>query len=234
MLSNEDKKYISLAPFFIPSLFEIYLEKTLQPFFIKSQPIQVKKGHIFLHPEEQVHQIFFLTKGIIAESSSNANGLEKITLFFPCYPLALAPCIHKQPIIYSSYAYVDSEVIPFSYEAFIQMLQSSQPLLEDILRLIAFESRNVNNIILQNYSYSTYEKVYQAVYFYDLTSSYYAPLKKLRLSQQLLAGLAGVHRTSVNHAIKALKESGIILVEKRTFTILQKEALKELAFPSVL
>ncbi len=83
MLTAEEKKLISLAPFNIPALFDIHLENNLPLIQEFGHPHTHAKGHMLFRPEETVETIHFLTKGIIAESTSNANGLEKLTLVFP-------------------------------------------------------------------------------------------------------------------------------------------------------
>lgn len=230
MLTREEEAFISFAPFYIPALFDIHFEHnfdTIKPYgHIQTFP----KGHVFLYPEQFSNTLYFLTKGIVAETTSNANGLEKMSLLFPCYPISLYPAIHKQPVIYRSSAYTAVEVITISYADYLQLMQQDLSLLENTLRLTALETRNANNSLLQSYASSTTEKIYQTLYLYDLTAKHYAPLAALKLSQQLLASLSGVHRTSVNNAIKHLKEEHIIDYVQKTLTVLQPQKLKELAF----
>ena len=230
MLTAQEQKFISLAPFDVPALFDIHLENNLPLINTYGRLQTYAKGHIFFHPEEKVETIHFLTKGLIAESTSNANGLEKLTLVFPYYPQALAAALHQQPIIYTAYAYTDVTVISLPMGRLLELMQTNRPLLENILRLLALETRNANNLILQNYSSSTIEKIYQTLYFYYLTAKHYEPLRSVKLSQQLIAGLSGVHRTSVNTALKTLKEQHIITLDKKVLTVLDPPALKELAF----
>ncbi len=230
MLTAEEKKLISLAPFNIPALFDIHLENNLPLIQEFGHTHTLDKGQMLLRPEETIETVHFLTKGIIAESTSNANGLEKLSLIYPCYPEALSATLHQQPIVYTAYAFTPCEIISLPIGALLMLMQDNCSLLENILRLLALEARNANNLILQNYSSSTTEKIYQTLYFYYLTAQHYAPLRTLKLSQQLIAGLSGVHRTSVNAALKHLKEAQIINLDKKVLTVTDPEALKELAF----
>lgn len=230
MLSAEEKKFISLAPFNIPALFDIRLEYNLPLIQQFGHTYTLAKGQVLLRPEETVETVFFLTKGLMAESTSNANGLEKLSLIYPYYPEALSAALHQQPIVYTAYAYTPCEITSLPIGALLTLMQDNCSLLENILRLLALEARNANNLILQNYSTSTTEKIYQTLYFYYLTAKHYAPLRTLKLSQQLIASLSGVHRTSVNTALKHLKEAKIISQDHKVLTFIDPEALKELAF----
>ena len=105
---------------------------------------------MLLRPEETIETVHFLTKGIIAESTSNANGLEKLSLIYPCYPEALSAALHQQPIVYTAYAFTPCEIISLPIGALLTLMQDNCSLLENILRLLALEARNANNLILQN------------------------------------------------------------------------------------
>lgn len=233
MLTAEEEKLISIAPFMIPSLFEVNLATDIGPYLTGSRKILAPKGHVFLEPGQQPEHIYFLTKGIIGETYTNLNGLEKLSLYFPCYPIALFAAIHKQPVLYRSVAYTDAEVYAFTYTELLDIMQANRHLLKNIMQLLALECRNANSIILQNHSCSCTEKIYQAIYFYLITAKHYPPLEQLKLTQHLISELAGVHRTSVGNTIKELKEDGLIKAQKTGITVLDPVTLKLLAFQSL-
>lgn len=131
-------------------------------------------------------------------------------------------------------AFTDAQVIAIPYTNYLKLMQQNLALIDVSLRFISFDSRNANTLVLQNYSCSTLEKIYQTIYCYHLACQYFAPLKAVTLTQSLLATLSGVHRTSVAHAIKQLKEEGIIKLEKKNLTVLAPETLLTMAFSNLL
>lgn len=234
MLSAETIKYLSLSAFHIPSLFDTDLAPVL-PLFEQYGTVQQFTRKDALVPLSQPAQtIHILKSGIILESSSNANGLEKGVLFFPAYPIAFSAVIHQQPTVYSATAFSDVTVISLSYQQYLHLMQKHRDILESSLRFLAFDSRNSNAAILQNCSCSTVEKIYQTIYAYHLGCQHYPPLHEVKLTQSLLAILSGVHRTSVAHVIKDLKEQGLIHLEKKELQVLQPQLLKEMAFSKLV
>lgn len=234
MLSAEELKYLSIAPFMLPPLFRTDL-MDLIPLFEQYGTIQhFAKKETILFSGQQTKNIQILKSGIILESSSSANGLEKGVLCFPAYPMAFSAAIHQQPAVYSATAFTDTTCISLSNDLYLQLMQENRDVLEKSLRFIAFDSRNSNAAILQNCSCSTVEKVYQTIYAYHLACQHYEPLRNVKLTQNLLAILSGVHRTSVAHVIKDLKEQELICLDKKELQVLEPHILKDMAFSNLL
>lgn len=231
---DETLKYLSLSAFHIPPLFHTDLTAFL-PLFEQCGTVQhFAKKDVLLPLDQQTETVHILKSGIVLESSSNANGLEKGVLYFPSYPIAFFAAIHQQPTVYTVTAFTDLCVVSLCYEQYLQLMQENRALLEASLRFIGFDSRNANAAILQNCSCSTVEKIYQAIYAYHLGCQHYPPLREVKLTQNLLATLSGVHRTSVAHVIKDLKEQEIISLEKKELQVLEPHILKDMAFSNLL
>lgn len=233
MLTPEEEQFISIGPFVTPTLFDVHLATDIKPYLNNARKILAPKGYVFLEPGQKPEHLYFITKGIVGETYTNLNGLEKLSLYFPCYPIALFGCIHKQPVLYTSVAYTSVEAYAFTYQELLDMMQTNRHLLENIMRLFALECRNSNSIILQNHSCSCSEKIYQAIFFYTLTAQHFPPLQTLKLTQHLLSELAGVHRTSVGNTIKELKADGLLKITKAGMTVTDLEELKLMAFHSI-
>lgn len=229
-----EAKYLSLAPFYVLSLFDIDLKQSLAASQLHASPVHLPKGHVFLQPGEIVREIYLLHTGVIVETTTNPNGLEKGTLIFPTYPLGLFGLFHQQEITYTCRALTPCQATTIDRIELLSLLQSNRPFLNDILNLFALEVRNTNNALLRTASYSTNERIFQVIYFYHLTSKYYPPLTEIHLSQQLIATLAGVHRTSVHHALAILEQQQILRRHGKALAILQPERLFALAFGSFI
>lgn len=227
-ISHDDQKFLSLAPFYILELFDIQFIQKLTPFI--KQTVQLPKNHPILQPDATPDQIYLLLSGVVIESTCNLNGLEKSALIFPGYPIGINCTAHGQPIFYTSAAYVPSEVAVFKYRDLLAILQSSLPILEDYLRIFALETRYSNHIILQNSACSTFLKICQTIYLYNLAADHYPPLGQIKLTQQLLANLAGVHRTSVGNAIKELKEAGHFATPLQNLRLKNPLQFRQMAF----
>lgn len=233
MRTEKTDRYLSMAPFIIPPLFHIDFTPYLA-FFENCGVLQhYPKGSTLMSFEEQTQTVQLLKSGIVLESSSNVNGLEKGVLCFPCYPIAFAAAIHQQPTVYSVSAYSNVTTVALPYSDYITLIQQHRELLEMSLRFAAFDSRSANATILQNFACSTTEKIYQTIFYYQLACQYYKPLESIKLTQNLLAVLSGVHRTSVAHAVKFLKEQHIIQLEKKNLQVLDSQQLEALAFTNL-
>lgn len=233
-MTEEELRYLSMAPFGMSPLFGVDLAQFLPIFKEHGIEKHYKKREIFLPLGHQTKTIKILVSGIVMESSSNANGLEKGILCFPSYPIAFSAAIHQQPTVYSATAFTDVTVVSIPYDTYIALMQQNREILEHSLRFIAFDSRSSNVTILQNCSCSTTEKVYQAIYYYYLACQHFTPLQNVKLTQNLLAILSGVHRTSVAHVIKELKDHQIIQLDKKELQVLEPHILKDIAFENLL
>lgn len=234
MLTQEDFRYLSMSPFSIPPLFEVDMDLFLPDFEQCGTLLHYKKGQILFSQEHQTQSVQILKTGAVLESSSNTNGLEKGVLCFPTYPIAFAAAIHQQPTVYSVTAFTDATTISVPYNNYMTLMQQNRNILERSLRFVAFDSRNANVTILQNCACSTTEKIYQTIFYYYLACQYYPPLHSIKLTQNLLAILSGVHRTSVAHTIKDLKEMEIIRLEKKDLCVLEPKILEDIAFAHLL
>ena len=168
MRTEKTDRYLSMAPFIIPPLFHIDFTPYLA-FFENCGVLQhYPKGATLMSFEEQTQTVQLLKSGIVLESSSNVNGLEKGVLCFPCYPIAFAAAIHQQPTVYSVSAYSNVTTVALPYSDYITLIQQHRELLEMSLRFAAFDSRSANATILQNFACSTTEKIYQTIFYYQL------------------------------------------------------------------
>ncbi len=229
-MTKQEQLYLSLSPFTIPELFNTNFHQSILPYLSDSKKTVIPKNHVFYQTEEIADRLFYLNKGIVIETLMNENGLEKHFLIFPSYLVGFNYCAHEQPIFPCTKAYTECEIYGFSYEELLTLMQNDKNLLKAVLKVLGLDFRLANSAALQNQSCSSYEKICQVILSYFIASKYNPQVKKMKMTQQLIAGLTGVHRISVVHAIQKLKQENIISYTSKTLTLLDEEGLQELAY----
>lgn len=159
------------------------------------------------------------------DSVANINGLEKCTLTFAPYPHGLFPAWHGMPLPYSSLAYTDVTLWHLPVDAFINIMKESKAFLSFIICFSVLESRRLYRQQYLQYAVPTTLKIAQVLAFYHYLRSQ-AVIPELRLTQNLIAQLSGVHRTSVAQGLTDLRCKQ--LIQKRPEDPLSGQAYKVL------
>lgn len=229
-MSGQEQLYMSLSPYTIPELFDTNIHTAIWPYLAEDKKTTVSKGHIFYNTEEKAQGMFYLKKGIVIETLMNANGLEKDFLIFQGYMVGFNYCAHEQPVFPCTKAYTECEIYPFGYDEFLTLMQRDKELLKSVIKILALDFRMANSVALQNQSCSTYEKICQNILSYFTACKYNSQIRGLKITQQLIAGLTGVHRISVVNAMKRLKQDGIVAYSNKKLVLMDYEKLQELAY----
>lgn len=153
--------------------------------------------------------IIFLVEGSILDSVANINGLEKCTLTFAPYPHWLFPAWHRMPLLYSSIAYTDVCLWHLPVDAFLNSMKTAKDFSSFIMHFCALESRRLYHQQYLQYAVPTTLKVAQVLSFYHYLRGQGA-IPDLRLTQNLIAQLSGVHRTSVAQSLTDLRRKQLI------------------------
>lgn len=230
MMTKKEELYLSLSPFTIPELFHTNVHQSILPYLSEEKKMIVPKNYVFYETEEIAEKLFYLKKGVVIESLLNENGLEKDFLSFPSYLVGFHYCAHEQPIFPCTKAFTECEVYLFGYGELLGLMQKDRKLLQSIIKILSLDFRMANSLALQNQSCSSYEKVCQILLSYFIVSKYNGQARKLKMTQQLIAGLAGIHRISVVHAVQRLKKENIIAYTNKTIEVLNYEKLQCLAY----
>lgn len=229
-LTEQEYLYLSLSPFTIPGLFSDNVSLAIEPYLNEKRRRGVKKGYVFYHTGKTTERLYYLKKGMVIETLMNYNGLEKNFLIVPCYPIGFHYCAHKQAIFPCTAAFTDCEVYEFEYEEFLSLMQEDRALLKQIIEISSLDFRLANSAALQNQSCSADEKICQTMLGYFIAKKYNSYIRNMKITQELLAGLTGVHRVSVVRAIKKLKREGIISYQKNELELLDYERLQEISY----
>ncbi|MFQ8601998.1 MAG: Crp/Fnr family transcriptional regulator [Anaerovoracaceae bacterium] len=229
-LTEQENLYLSLSPFTIPELFSDNVGSAIKAYLKEKRRRRVKKGYVFYRTGETADKLYYLNKGMVIETLMNYNGLEKSFLIVPCYPIGFHYCAHKQSIFPCTAAFTDCEVYEFGYEEFLSFMQEDRELLKQVIEISSLDFRLANSAALQNQSCSAYEKICQTVLSYFIAKRYNPYIRDMKITQELLAGLTGVHRVSVVRAIKKLKKEGIISYQRNELELLDYEMLQEVSY----
>lgn len=229
-ITKREQLYLSLSPFTIPELFQTNLFTALSPYLTEDKRRRVPKGFVFYQTEQLASEAFYLKKGMVIEALLNENGLMKDFLIFPHYLVGLNYCAHEQPIFPCTYAYTECEVYPFSYEEILDLMQRDRELLRAVMKTVALDFRLANSSALQSQSCSVHEKICQTILSYFIAGRYNQEVRTMRMTQQLLADLTGVHRVSVAQTVRRLRDEGILGSRGKRMVLLDEERLSSLAY----
>lgn len=229
-ITKREQLYLSLSPFTIPELFQTNLSAAISPYLKGEKRIIAPKGFVLYQTEELAAEAFYLKKGVVVEALMNENGLMKDFLIFPHYLVGLNYCAHEQPIFPCTYTYTECEIYPFSYGEILDLMQRDRDFLEAVVKTIALDFRLANSSALQSQSCSVHEKICQTILSYFIAGRYNEEVRAMRMTQQLLADLTGVHRVSVAQTVRKLKDDGILGSRGKKLTLLDEERLSGLAY----
>ncbi len=197
------------SPFWTPALRGVDFMPWLPIFRRCGERMTLAEGAYFLHEGDVVQRVYLLSEGILADIISNANGLEKWDLVFAPYMTAFYATVHGNPVAYRSLAFTECVFYSLPEEDFLRLMQEDEQLLRTVLRHNALEIRQSNHSLYTLYMEPTPRKIAQMLYYYqEYLDSVEMPA--FRLTQQLIANLAGVHRTSVVGTVAKLRKRGIL------------------------
>lgn len=112
----------------------------------------------------------------------------------------------------------------------IEALMNENGLMKAVLKTVALDFRLANSSVLQTQSCSVHEKICQTIVSYFIAGRYNREVKTMRMTQQLLADLTGVHRVSVAQTVRKLRDEGILGSKGKKLVLLDEERLRILAY----
>lgn len=229
-ITDRELNILTLSPFTILELFCDDLGHKIAAYLPENKKMIVPKGYVFFEQGEVVDSIFYLKDGVAMETIMNENGLKKNFLVASQYPLGLHYCGHHQPIFPDTTAYTECEVYKFTYDEFLKIMQKDIELLRNIIHIISIDFRLANSSAMQNYTCSTHEKICQTLLSYFIASKYNSHIRNLKLTQEFIAELTGVHRISVVRSMQKLKQEGIIAYTQNQIKLIDYDNMFETAY----
>ena len=229
-MTEEEKYLLSTSVFAIPELFDIDLKENIEKYPNYGHKVFLPKGSTFYKEGESANTVYYIQKGFVIDSLTSKDGIEQISLFFPNSLVGLVCCAHKQLAIPNSIAITDVIAYAYSFNEFLDLLLMDKILLKKCLQIEALEVRTGHCSIWHNQILSAKKRVCQILYCYATVCKYYPELSEVRMTQNMIAGLVGMHRVSVAKAIHALKEESILSVDKKGLKIENIQALKKKGF----
>lgn len=201
--------YLTAGPFCTAAAFDFKMAGWLAVAERQGRRRVFERGAYLYREGQVVDTVGILARGMVLSAVTNSNGLEKASLTVAPYMLSLFPAWHGYPLLYHTVAHSEVVLYELPREALLEAMGASMGLSRSLMRMIAVETRLLYHSHLTDRLSTATEKVALVLFCYHLLRAEEA-LPPLRLTQQLLALLTGLHRTSVAQALAVLRAEGLI------------------------
>lgn len=193
-----------------------------------------KRGTVICMGGEKSDLLYFIEKGEVRLKRTLADGREKIIFYLQAGAIVgEAPFFDKLPALSSIVAGTNCVLYAFNRETVIQQILPNYPSLTlSLLQSLACKVRMLSN---QSVELSLKELPARICRFLYMriptdTSGQTDRWVQPALNQQELASLLGVHRVTLNKALRELEKEGILgPYSKNEVCILDRERLKALS-----
>lgn len=185
------------------------------------------KGDILARQDEHCNRLIILTSGSVkAEMTDPSAKVVKVEDIFAPSPLAILFLFgtnNRFPVQATANEYCTALVIP--KQEVLRMLRMNQKLLENYMNISAiYASRLTKKLHLMSFR-TIRQKL--AMYLLDLAKEG-QPKVEMDLSQSALAEYFGVSRPSLARELSRMQEDGLIIADKKTIVIKNKNKLIQL------
>ena len=185
------------------------------------------KDEIIATAGEKVSNLYIVIKGSVKGEMIDYSGkVIKIEDIEAPMPLAAAFLFGKEnnyPVTVT--ANNSCKLIAIPLEEFLKLLQLNNQILKNYLNSISTRTQ----FLSQKLHFLSFKTIKEKVAHYILkTASDKFHSFELKSTQQQLADLFGVTRPSLARVFGEMQKEGLIKIEKKTLTILQREKLHEL------
>ena len=219
-----DYRIIGQCPVFrgIP---EYEVEKLLT--HIHYQVKKFKKGEIVAIAGETVQNLYILlsgsVKGEMIDYSGKTIKIEDVEAPKPLATAFLFGKDNKFPVTVT--AHVDLRILAIPVSEFLKILQLNTQVLKNYLNSISTRTQ----FLSRKLHFLSFKTIREKVAHFLLTQAgdqYHSV--ELKNTQQQLADLFGVTRPSLARVFSEMQQQGLIKIERKTVTLLDKENLNEL------
>lgn len=219
-----DYRLIGQCPVFrgIP---EHEVEKLLT--HIHFQVKKFKKGEIVAIAGETLQNLYILlsgsVKGEMIDYSGKTIKIEDVEAPKPLATAFLFGKDNKFPVTVT--AHVDLKILAIPVSEFLKILQLNTQVLKNYLNSISTRTQ----FLSRKLHFLSFKTIREKVAHFLLTQAgdqYHSV--ELKNTQQQLADLFGVTRPSLARVFSEMQQQGLIKIERKTVTLLDKENLNEL------
>jgi len=186
-----------------------------------------EKNDVVVYAGEQVNNLFIILSGSVRGEMIDFTGKTvKIEDIEAPRPLAAAFLFGKEnkfPVTVTANKQVQILVVPVP--EFLKLLQLNGQLLRNYLNSISSRAQ----FLSQKLHFLNFKTIKEKVahFFLQQAADKYRSFE-LKSTQQQLAELFGVTRPSLARVLGEMQNQGIIKIEKKTVTLLNKNALRDL------
>lgn len=180
-------------------------------------------GAMIRRQDEVSDELFYLHEGLLRQTLITTEGGEKVVgMVKPGCVFGEALFIHRCPALSNVVAVEPSIVYSFPRPVMEQLLATTPELWAQIARSLSFKVRVLTTQIWIMTSDHSTTRVRRALY--ALTEGV-APRAPIRLTQQEIADLAGVHRVTAATVLAELRRRGVIQTAPGTLIVKQRDRL---------
>lgn len=205
------------------------VQKKVETFFSKFTPKSFKKGDVFLQPDDQVSNIFLIKEGLVKQYILSENGEElTINVFRPnsFFPIMLA--LANQPNKYFFEAQTNVSALRAPTKKVIEFLEENPDVLLDLTKRFSAAILGLSIRVEELSFHQASNRIsslllYLAERFGEIKDS--KIVIKLPLTHQDLASWTSLTRETVSRQLEQLSKEGIILYDRQSITILDKNRL---------
>lgn len=181
-----------------------------------------RKGDIITHVGEHVAGIYFISNGEVSSTLIGENGLEKVVFIYrsPCFfnesPFitALETCMEIRALTDCVISFIDKKKID-------DLISNNKSFNELLLKYMARKVYVIIDQLTDVVSLTPVKIIYKILYYYAKEHGIYADDQvTIKVSQERVAKISGLHRVTVARAFKKLKDTGIIKKTNKSTVVL--------------
>lgn len=219
-----DFRQLSVCPLF-HGLPESEIQKLIQGIHYQIKSYQ--QNDVIVFAGDTVTSLYILISGSVKGEMIDYSGkVVKIEDIEAPKPLAAAFLFGKEnkfPVTVT--ANNDVKILAIPVSEFLKLLQSSAKILVNYLNIIATRSQ----FLTQKLHFLSFKTIRGKIAHYLLQQAGDALHSvELKQTQQQLAGLFGVTRPSLARVLGEMQREGIIIIERKSVRILDKERLRKI------
>lgn len=201
--------------------------RSLQELALATRVLSFEKGTDLFTEGEPCRGMFLVLSGQVKIFRSALSGREQIlAIETPGAVVAELPLIDGEPYPASCSALADSKLLLVPRDAFEELLSRKPQLALGVMRLLGGRLRQLVRLVEDLSLLEVPQRL--ARYLLEL-SERRGTTFRLDLSNQEIAARLGTVREIVSRNLHRLRNEGAIAIEGREITILDEEALRELA-----
>ena len=183
-----------------------------------------KKGSVIIKEGQYIQHLYYLRIGEIKTTVTSAEGLEKTIWYIQegCV-FGETPLFNDKPCVYVFSAILDCEVYLFSRETVIQEIIPKHPevvllILSVLTRKVHVLSTQVEDLTFRQPMARVSRHIYLLAYQNGKQVREGSPIP-IKITQQDLANMIGVHRVTVNNVLRKLEDEGVLQRHNNTIVI---------------